>query len=33
MFKDGEEISDYDGNRSSESLVNFAKDHEQLRRS
>ncbi|OLQ01893.1 Protein disulfide-isomerase A3 [Symbiodinium microadriaticum] len=29
MFKDGEEISDYDGNRSSESLVNFAKDHEQ----
>eukprot|EP00439_Symbiodinium_sp_Y106_P084327 s679_g25.t1 len=30
MFKDGEEISDYDGNRSSESLVNFAKDHEKL---
>ena len=28
MFKDGEEVSDYDGNRSSESLVSFAKDHE-----
>ena len=30
MFKDGEEVEDYEGNRSSESLVTFAKDHEQL---
>jgi hypothetical protein len=28
MFKDGKELSDYEGNRSSASLVDFAKQHE-----
>ncbi|CAL1171002.1 unnamed protein product [Cladocopium goreaui] len=30
MFKDGKELSDYEGNRSSASLVDFAKQHEKL---
>ena len=30
MFKDGKELSDYEGNRSSSSLVDFAKQHEKL---
>ena len=32
MFKDGKEVSDYEGNRSSASLVDFAKQHESLGR-
>ena len=31
MFKDGKEFSDYEGNRSSASLVDFAKQHEILK--
>eukprot|EP00434_Breviolum_minutum_P000446 symbB.v1.2.000381.t1/scaffold17.1/size449391/18 len=30
MFKGGKELEDYEGNRSSSSLVDFAKQHEKL---
>eukprot|EP00931_Biecheleriopsis_adriatica_P111635 TRINITY_DN86042_c0_g1_i1.p1 TRINITY_DN86042_c0_g1~~TRINITY_DN86042_c0_g1_i1.p1 ORF type:complete len:142 (+),score=43.56 TRINITY_DN86042_c0_g1_i1:138-563(+) len=30
LFKNGEEVSDYDGERNAESLVNFAKQSEKL---
>ncbi len=30
MFKGGKELEDYEGNRSSSSLVDFAKQHEIL---